>query len=203
MKAVLTADIIKSSQISSEQWMEPLKKVLSKYGSQGTEWEIYRGDEIQLLLKDPQRAFSAAIALKTVLRKHDFDARISIGLGDLSYKGSNIKESNGTAFIHSGRNLEALKSSKLQTLSIKSSYVDYDENFNLLFRLLENQFEKWKPGTVTSMAAYFEHKNESQTQVADKLGITQGAFSRALKRGGLENILDLDRYFRKKTQELH
>lgn len=202
MKAVLTADIIQSSKMSSDMWIDALKKVFDKFGKQGKEWEIYRGDELQLLLESVEEAFLVSIIIKTEIRKNDFDARISIGLGEMDFEGSNIKESNGTAFVNSGRNLEAMKNSKNQSLSLKSDNVDFDENFNLIFRLLENQFEKWKPGTVTSLSGYFENKNLSQTQIAEKLGITQGAFSRALKRAGLDTILEIDAYFRKKTKEL-
>ncbi len=202
MKAVITADIIQSSKMSPDNWMDALKKVLKKFGKQGKEWEIYRGDEIQLLLNHAEESFWAAMIIKTEIRKNDFDARISIGLGEMDFAGANIKESNGTAFVHSGRNLELLKNSKNQSLSIKSDFENFDENFNLIFKLMENQFEKWKISTANSLSNYFDHKNLSQTQIAEKLGITQGAFSRALKRGGLDNILETDQYFRKKIKEL-
>lgn len=201
MKAVITADIIQSSKMPAGVWMEALKSVLKKFGKQGKTWEIYRGDEIQLLLDCPENAFLAAITIKAEIRKSDFDARISIGLGNMDYAGNSIKESNGTAFVHSGRNLELLKNNKNQSLSIKTDDDDFDENFNLIFKLLENIFEKWKTSTATSVSSYLEHKNLSQTQIAEKMGITQGALSRALKRGGLESLLETDDYFRKKVRK--
>lgn len=201
MKAVITADIIQSSKMPAGVWMEALKSVLKKFGKQGKSWEIYRGDEIQLLLDHPEEAFLAAVTIKAEIRKSDFDARISIGLGEMDYSGTSIKESNGSAFVNSGRNLELLKSSKNQSLSIKSDDEDFDENFNLIFKLLENLFEKWKTSTATSVSSYLEHKNLSQTQIAEKMGITQGALSRALKRGGLDSILETDDYFRKKVKK--
>lgn len=201
MRAVLTADIINSTNLQPEIWMEPLKKLLKTFGEERTAWEIYRGDEIQLLLQNASDSFYTAILLKTELKKVDSDVRISIGLGTVDFLGENIKEHNGSAFQYSGRNLDELKNSS-QTLGIKSDCAEFDENFNLIFKLLEGQFEKWKSSTATSLSQYFQHHEKKQTEIADQLGITQGAFSRALKRGGLENIQETDAYFRKKIGEI-
>ena len=202
MKAVLTADIINSSQHISEEWNIILKKSLKKFGKQGSDWEIYRGDEVQLLLKNPEESFFAALHIKSTLKKEHLDARISIGIGNVDFVAENVKESNGSAFINSGRNLELMKEHKFQTLSIKSDNENFDENFNLIFLLMEQIFEKWTSNSANSVWLSLNNMEMSQTEISEKLGISQGAFSRSLKRAGFEAAMETDRYFRKKIQEL-
>lgn len=197
MKAVLTADIINSTKSSSTAWIDVLKKALKNFGTEGKDWEIYRGDEFQMLLKDSKMAFLTAITIKAALKITSFDAKIAIGLGDVDYLGEHIKESNGSAFIHSGRMLDELKNNRDQTLSIKSTQENLDENFNLIFLLLENTFEKWTESTATALLTFLENQDLNQNQIAEKLGISQSAFSQSLKRGNADAIISTDQYFRK------
>ncbi len=199
MKAVITADIINSSQVESSQWINPLKESLSNFGEQGKYWEIYRGDELQIVLDEVQNAFAAAVRIKAELKKESMDARISIGIGEVNFIADNVKESNGTAFIFSGRNLEEMKKGKSQSLSIRADNVEFDENFNLIFQLMEPIFEKWTPSAAKSVLYAVENPNLNQIEIAEKMGISQGAFSRALKRANFESIQETDSYFRKKS----
>ena len=202
MKAVITADIINSTKSSSTSWIDVLKKALKNFGIEGKDWEIYRGDEFQMLLENSEMAFLTAITIKSALKISSFDAKIAIGLGEVDYLGNHIKESNGSAFINSGRMLDELKFNKDQTLSIKSKEDNFDENFNLIFLLLENTFEKWTESTATALLTYLENKDLNQNTIAERLKISQSAFSQALKRGNSEAILATDLYFRKKIAEI-
>lgn len=202
MKAVITADIINSTKIATKSWMDELKKALNIFGKENKDWEIYRGDEFQMILKKPNLAFSAAVIIKASLNIKNANAKISIGLGDIDFEGKSIKESNGSAFVNSGRNLEILKNSKTATLSIKSDNSDFDENFNLIFKLLELSFNKWTASTATAILAMLKNEELNQQEIADRLGISQGAFSRSLKRGNLDMIQKTEHYFRKKIAEI-
>ena len=202
MKAVITADIINSTKWSTDYWMPTLKSEIKKHGSEGKDWEIYRGDELQLLIEKAEDVFLTALKIKIQLKKKSLDARISIGLGEIDFLGKNIKESNGSAFTHSGRNLEELKNGKTQSLSIKSGNENLDENLNLIFLLLEPTFEKWTENSAKALYQYLNSPELNQQEISEKLGITQGALSRALKRANLEGILETDKFFRKKISEI-
>jgi hypothetical protein len=52
MKAVITGDIIDSRKSKDFTWIETLKNVLSGYGKNMSDWEIFRGDCFQLMI-DP------------------------------------------------------------------------------------------------------------------------------------------------------
>ena len=202
MKAVITADIINSTRSSTNSWLDELKKALQNFGKEGKDWEIYRGDEFQMLLQDPEMAFLASITIKSALKITSFDAKIAIGLGNVDHHGKHIKESNGSAFINSGRTLGLVKNNKDQTLYIKSDDDDLDENFNLIFQLLENTFEKWTESSATALLAYLQNKDQNQQKIAQQLGISQSAFSQSLKRGNIDAVETTDQYFRKKIAKI-
>ena len=109
MTSVITGDIIGSRQQKSKHWVEDLKKILSPFGEMPTQCEIYRGDEFQLEVKNPEEALLTAILIKAHLRALKSDARMSIGFGDKTHNAEKISESNGTAFINSGELFETLK----------------------------------------------------------------------------------------------
>ncbi len=45
MTAIITGDIIASRKLANqEQWLTPLKKLLSTWGTRLKDWEIDRGD---------------------------------------------------------------------------------------------------------------------------------------------------------------
>ncbi len=48
MVAILTADLINSAAFETPIWMNVLKKTLNSWGRSPDDWEIYRGDELQL-----------------------------------------------------------------------------------------------------------------------------------------------------------
>lgn len=202
MKAVITADIINSTNTATNSWMDELKKTLTSFGKESKDWEIYRGDEFQVLLADPRQAFHAVMIIKASLHTKNLDARIAIGLGTVNYQGASMKESNGSAFINSGRTLEILKATKSQNICLKSDYPDLDENLNLLFLLLESSLERWTASNATAILAYLNNTTQTQQEIAQSLQVTQGAYSRALKRANAEAISRTEQYFTKKISEI-
>jgi hypothetical protein len=56
MIGILTGDIVNSRKLSSEIWMDGLKELLNVLENQ-TEWEIYRGDEFQLEIKNQKTRY--------------------------------------------------------------------------------------------------------------------------------------------------
>src|SRR3954469_16612983 len=106
MTSVITGDIIDSRKQKESNWVEGLKKILAPFGETQSQWEVYRGDEFQVEIKNPEEALLAAILIKAHLRAIKLDARMSIGFGDKTHEGEKISESYGSAFIHSGELFE-------------------------------------------------------------------------------------------------
>ena len=81
MIAVLTGDIVDSTHHDKARWLPALKSALGNWGQEGSDWEVYRGDEFQLRLNTPATAILTAFRIKAhVKARADTDIRIAIGL---------------------------------------------------------------------------------------------------------------------------
>jgi hypothetical protein len=200
MTSVITGDIIGSRQQKSKDWVEDLKKILAPFGETPSEWEVYRGDEFQIEVKNPEEAFLAAILIKAHLRALKLDARMSIGFGDKTHNAEKISESNGSAFINSGELFETLKKQKV-TLALRTGDNDIDEKMNLMLQLALTFMDNWLVQSAEFVAIAIENPTLSQEELGQKLGINQAAVSRRQKRAQFDLVMNLDRYFRKQIKQ--
>jgi hypothetical protein len=69
MIGVITGDIINSrSTDSAKEWLDILRGALGKFGKEGLDWEIYRGDSFQLEISQPKEALITAIYIKACMK---------------------------------------------------------------------------------------------------------------------------------------
>ena len=194
MIAVITADIINSDEYSTAIWMELLKTSLNKWGNSPADWEIYRGDELQLRTRS-ELALSTAIELKASIKTiKGLDIRIAIGLGEEDFRAAAVSESNGTAYRRSGRMLEFLKSQK-KKMGMDLGISTYNRTFNLLIDLASDFMDNWSSVSAEIVAASLSHKGITQNEMAQLLQINQSAVSQRKKRARLYLIHDLLDYY--------
>ena len=201
MIVILTADIINSRKLPSKKWMDDLKAFLNTFGKSPNDWEIYRGDEFQMEIKNPEDALLVAIQIKAFFKSINLDIRISLGFGDKTYKTRKITESNGSAFIRSGETFETLKKLKLN-LAIHSGIKTFDEELNLMLKLSLSFMDNWLQQSAEFVLVAIQNPTLSQEEIGLKLGINQAAVSRRQKRANYELVKELDLYFRKKIKIL-
>ncbi|MBF4505992.1 hypothetical protein IRZ83_04870 [Flavobacterium sp. JLP] len=201
MTSVITGDIIDSRKQKSKDWVEDLKKILSPFGETPSQWEVYRGDEFQIEIKNPQEALLSAILIKAHLKAKKLDARMSIGFGDKTHSAEKISESNGTAFIHSGELFETLKKQKV-TLAMRTGDYRIDEKINLMLQLALTFMDSWLVQAAEFVAVAIENPTLSQEELGQKLGINQAAVSRRQKRAQFDLVMNLDRYFRAQIKQI-
>ena len=201
MIVILTADIINSRKLPSKKWMDDLKAFLNTFGKSPNDWEIYRGDEFQMEIKNPEDSLLVAVQIKAFFKSINLDIRISLGFGDKTYKTRKITESNGSAFIRSGETFETLKKLKLN-LAIHSGVETFDEELNLMLKLSLSFMDNWLQQSAELVLVTIQNPTLSQEEIGLKLGINQAAVSRRRKRANYELVKELDLYFRKKIKIL-
>ncbi|MEX2484661.1 MAG: SatD family protein [Brumimicrobium sp.] len=193
MIAVITGDVINSRKGKVESWIDALKEVLNQYGSEPENWEIYRGDSFQLSL-DAEKALLAAIHIKsTVKQTKAHDVRIAIGLGAEKYSASKITESNGSAYVNSG---ECFEDMKKQTLAIKSNNKLLDQSLNIMLSLSLLTTNNWSITVSKVIKTAIENPKKNQKSLAKILGKSQSSISEALKRGGFEEVMSMNEYYK-------
>lgn len=202
MITVITGDIVNSRKLPSTKWIGGLKLILNTLGKNPTDWEIYRGDEFQLEIKNPEEALKVALQIKSYFRTLHLDARMSIGFGEKTFKTKKISESNGTAFARSGEVLESLKKQKIN-LAVNSGNSDFDADINLKLRLCLNFMDNWLVQSAEFVQVAIENPTLSQEEIGAKLGINQAAVSRRRKRAQFDLMMETEKYFREKVKNLN
>ena len=193
MKAVITGDVIDSRKSESFEWVESLKSVLSLYGKTPGDWEIFRGDSFQLMLK-AEFAMLAALHIKAVMRAAaSLDVRMGIGIGTVKHRAEKITESNGEAFVLSGSCFESLKK---QTLGVKTTDASINNALNIMLGLALLAIDAWSATVGRVISARIEHPEKNQQELAVFLERSQSSISDALKRGGWDEIMLLENYYR-------
>ncbi|WP_299100223.1 SatD family protein [uncultured Winogradskyella sp.] len=198
MIAVITGDIINSREIDTERWLAPLKKTLNYYGKESNSWEIFRGDSFQLSIA-PQKALLAAMHIKATIKQlKSQDVRMAIGIGEETYASSKITESNGSAYIMSGDCFEALKK---QTLAIKTTDQNFNESINIMLSLALLTANNWSSTVAKVITTTLEHSDKKQEDLAQLLNKSQSSISEALKRGGFEEIMTMNNFYKAKIAQ--
>ena len=202
MIGIITGDIVNSRKLSSKIWMDGLKKLLNNFGKNPAEWDIYRGDEFQLEVKNPEEALIVALRIKSYFKTMKLDVRMSIGFGDMTYKAKKISESNGIAFIRSGELFETLKKQKIN-LAINSGNDAFDAEINLMLRLSMTFMDNWLAQSAEFVLTAIENPTLSQEDMGVKLGINQAAVSRRRKRAQFDLVMEMENYFRNKIKTIN
>ncbi|GEN70746.1 MULTISPECIES: SatD family protein [Chryseobacterium] len=201
MIAVITGDIINSQHADTEVWITRLKNLLENWGSSPLAWEIYRGDEFQFKCSIDE-VFWRFLAIKSLIRSQEnLDVRIAIGIGEENFSSEKITESNGTAYVHSGRLLNDLKSDG-HTVSIKTSNEAVDRDLNILLKWSSKDFDSWTVATAEIIHEMIMNQDITQEDLARKFAISQSSVSQRLKRANYDLIVETNQYFRKKISEL-
>lgn len=199
MVAILTGDIKNSSEHRATEWLPHLKEALSKFGKEPKTWEIYRGDSFQLETT-PEKALEAAIYIKACIKQlRQMDVRIAIGVGQKTYDVEKITQSNGPAFVNSGKCFENLKK---QTLALKTNNKKLDETLNLLIQLATLTMDNWTPAISKTVKTAMENPEMNQKELASILKKSQGNISEELNKAGFEEVQKMIHFYKTQLSQL-
>ena len=126
---------------------------------------------------------------------------MAIGIGNKSYQGKTVSESNGEAFVFSGETFETLKKEKLN-LKVKTENFNLDQELNLYFKLALIAMDNWTVNSAEIVKLSLENPNMIQSELAKLVGISQDAVSKRQKRAYLDEIKELNLIYRHKIETL-
>ncbi|MFO7845156.1 MAG: winged helix-turn-helix domain-containing protein [Balneolaceae bacterium] len=204
MVATLTGDIVQSQSIEDPSiWMGPLKKWFQTLGETPRDWQVYRGDSFQIEVETLD-SLRVAIVTKSIIKKLNrkkLDVRIAIGIGEKGYKEEYVSESGGDAFVYSGTLLDELKDDNIH-LGIRSPWQNINDEFNMMLKLALVIMNSWTSKTAEVSELLFSIPGITQVEIANKLEIAQSTVNERIKRGAVHEIIELERYYRKKLKSI-
>jgi len=184
---VITGDIIASSKLSTaarKRLQNKIDSFIKKIIASLPDFkaEQFRGDSVQCTLtKNKSVALRTAVSLYCYLAPEDFKIRQSIGIGEISYSGSNIVTSDGTAFRISGENIDGLKK-RNELISVASDEVSFNEEWKAHSASLNYLLERLS--NAQAEALYLQLQNVRQEEIAKALGISQPSVHQRLQAAG-------------------
>lgn len=192
--AVLTGDIVKSREIPARaQLIDTLKQALETVQEMHhAEYDVYRGDSFQMVIPAAPVAALVAVIIRSKLKSHSheasksWDARISVGIGGITFRGEKITESNGPAFLLSGQGMDEL-SKKNRRLTIKAPWEQADRSLSLVTRFADDIISNWSRYSAET-AFYSLVYNETQSALAKRLGKSQSTINDRIATAKLDLI---------------
>lgn len=211
MIAIIKGDIIASRKIQNpERWMLPLKQLLETWGQSPKNWELVWGDFFQIEVPNPEDALRRALIIKALIKsvepenagkkQSSIDVRMAIGIGEKTYNGDRISESNGPAFVNAGEKFEKLNKEKVN-LAIQTPWKQIDEDINLNLKLAGIFMDEWTVSSAQLVELFFKHPQATQTEIGEMLGIRQNSVSGRWTRSHIEEIKAVEISFNKKIKQ--
>ena len=202
IKGVITGDLVNSTNIATE-WRQTVLDALNVCVTDFLpltliKLEMYRGDSFQIVVDKPDYTLTVAIALRAKLKattpdkQQPWDARLSIGIGDISFESDNIVTSDGEAFRLSGRSFDNIGKKRL---SISTTWSDFDRDIELVTRFADDIITAWtaKQAKVVYQSILFP---KLQKDLAGDLGMTRQNFNSHWSSAKGQLILDYVKYFK-------
>lgn len=200
MIAVITGDLINSTQYPGALLSMVIKELkeefeeLEKEFSGQINFSLYRGDSFQGIMKNPENAMQIALRIKCAVNKISVTGRgkspeanlkMAIGIGEMEFEGDSIEESNGQAFIFSGRTLDEMKSESRQ-IRLKTPETNLNEEFDVSLFLMDQLIQRWS--AASAEVVYYLLKGWKEKKIALDLNISQSAVNQRKKAAGWEPI---------------
>jgi len=183
---VITGDVAGFTSLgdkSRENLMTDLGILLSGWVAEKEQAKIFRGDSFQLMFKDVQQALKRIIQIRCWLKMHSergkrmLDAKMSIGIGQVSYVGKSVLDSDGEAFHLSGRTFDVMGEGEAWRIVTREELRN--EEFNVIMGLANVLVSDWTINQAEVI--YWVLEDKTQQQMATQLNIAQSAVNNRIK----------------------
>lgn len=173
-------DAIKGAYLSAEE----------TFGGALLGVDVFRGDSWQLLIDSPALALRSGLLMRALMKANEqlpkIDSRLAIGVGTVEFVDrANLSESQGEAFVLSGEALDGLRDMKVR-MAVRFPEARHDAHgafeaqatLDVVMALLDTICQEWTARQSAAIAGALMRLG--QTQIGERLAITQPAVSQAL-----------------------
>lgn len=187
IKAVITGDIVRSELIALDKrdlLIQVLHQIVENLQDKSPmRMELFRGDSFQIVVDSPEMSLKIASMMRAGLKsntpkgsKTEWDARISIGIGTIDYRGDSIVTSDGEAFKLSGRGLDTMEKNRL---AVNTCWQDVNEELDAGLAFVDDLITGWSVNQAN--AVYLSvGRGLSQANIASTIAKSQQNVSKTL-----------------------
>lgn len=197
MVAVVTADIISSKQYPAEnrvaldtllkEAFQTAAAVFPEAVHASISFSIIQGDEFQFVLKNPAKAYSFVVFMRSLLAVSSLDPkpsfRAAIGIGEIAIHGGGDSYAMDGAAFHLSRegmvNVKTVKSCRDRLTILATAQGRPDESVNIILMYQDMLERHWTREQHTAVRWRLE--NETYGKIGEKVGIAQQNVQKRLK----------------------
>jgi hypothetical protein len=201
MKAVLTGEILKTSQLPlrvRKSFPDILSKAMEScelpsvhLSTELLGMQFYHEGRFQTVLDDPAAGLPAALHLMTWLGRQEprLPTRIAVGLGPVAFLEGRVRlfdnvsrrsfRGGGKAFFISQRLLNVLRTGD-RRIGVRTPSVPVNEELEVACLFLDYHIRRWSHDQADSILALL--RGETQTETAQAEGISQSAVAQRFRR---------------------
>lgn len=191
MKATISADIVRSTSLTTEDLLK-LRNGLRRFFQDMGEvfpdfWaRIVRGDSIECVVPDYKDALRIAILIKLYvkMRVSEFECsdmlrrygiRFSIGVADLKYADRDEDIINGQAIYISGRNLDEIsrKENAMTAFEADPLFVSMNNLLDSYVAMIGNLVDSYS--AKQAAVIYYKLLGFKEKDISEKLGVYQSS----------------------------
>ena len=190
LKAVtITGDVVASSRLGPLQrkkLQNRIDRLAQLFIKQYPDLQLqqYRGDSVQATLtKSRMHGLSIALQLQCFLLAERFHIRLSLGAGEINFRGKDVITSDGTAFQASGHLIDELKK-RNEFIAVTGADVDFAAEWVVHSESLNFVLQRLSPAQAEAL--YLHLQNTKQEDIAKTLKITQPSVHQRLQAAGAQ-----------------
>lgn len=208
MIAVLTGDVVNSTKMSKETYINVIKNIQALIVNANqqfkAEGEIYRGDAFQIQYPTPHHALKSTLLIKLALHLSSFSTKpiqctLSLAYGNYEIYASKPNTSSGPVFIQSGRGLETTARGEI---SVHFGKEKLNENIKLLTQFLNHLLNRLTKTQAQLLYTYIENDFAEHKTLADLTGTTRQNISNRLSNIGGFLVKDYIKAINNKVKEM-
>lgn len=189
--AVISGDFVLSEELSSAvrkavpgKLNEAVIDLRTRFNTDVSEIDLYRGDAWQLIVEDPAHAVNVALAMRLSLMtwQSAVDTRAVVGIGGIESRGeTRVSSGFGEAFTRSGRALDALPRDR--RMSIQIGEEDGGEILDAGVHMLDRIVGEWTTAQARAVLGAMSGMSQDEIGASWKDGpISQQAVAQHLQR---------------------
>jgi len=198
MKGVITGDIINSSTLGKtglKALTRTIKETTAALHPQGAvKVDFYRGDSFQVIVEQPEHVIQVAILLRAALKsqsRQPWDARLAVGIGEVSHLDKKVSLSNGEAFVLSGHGLDDIGKKRLV---VKTPWEQLNASLDISTLFVDDIITGWTPNQA-AVAYIALRDNPQQKEIAKLLQTSQQNVSKLLTKAKASLVRQYMNYY--------
>ena len=197
--AVITGDIKNFTTLDSkkrEQLILDTESLLRTMVKKSHDAQMFRGDSYQIILDDIRQALKKSIQLicwfkmnsdRESLPSHTpgtnfrvrLGSRLSIGIGEIAFKGKSVLDSDGEAFHLSGRVFDEME--KEDIIRLTTADEERTSTYQIILMYINMIIRQWTSSQAETIYQLLSMEEGTQDKIAKKMNMSQPAVAKSLR----------------------